>query len=124
MGWSEGEIESENEIVMGLPTALMYAGNIVAARKVELSADWLSADFESTELEPETWIVQPNQNNENTDQFCMDEGIYNSSTGLRCNRYAGTSLLTADFAPSNQKYIVGGLLSATVKFYTKTPFNT
>ena len=125
VAWSESEGESD-DIVMGLPTSLMYAGNIVESRKVEtdeISFFTTSDNFES-DFNFETWIASPTKNDEPQKDFCKNGDIYNTTTGLRCSRYTGTSIITAEFSKSKKLYIVGGLLSAQVKFYEKTPFST
>ena len=117
--------EISSDIVMGLPTTLMFAGNIVESRKIETKVETFfssDTDFE-TDFNFETWIASPTRNTDK-DEYCRNDEIYNSTTGLRCNRYSGTSIITAQFSKSKKLYIVGGLLSAAVKFYEKTPFNT
>ena len=115
--------DEESEMVMGLPGTLVYSGNLVATRKSEVTANsWFgTSDFDSS---PETWIAQPANNANPSDTVCDNVDIYNRSTGLQCNEYTGTTLITAQLMPNEQKYIAGGLNTAEVKLYSKTPFNT
>ena len=111
-----------DEIIMGLPGALSYAGNMVSIRKIVEDSSFFALDSLKPQIDPLTWISKASENvmkNQAADH-CFNEYIYNNRTGLGCNHYIGASVRSGDFGNNGKhSYIAGGLRTGKVNFYSK-----
>lgn len=96
----KGEVSAQ-ELLIGLPNSLQYAGNIVSALPHSY-LDQILFNVDVQRLTPYTWIYEP--------PLGLDkEGLnFPESTGLTPNSYLGTTMKTAVLTPGEVTILSGG----------------